>query len=128
MHWRDLKETMRRRVHGTFRLPARLYREGAPERIVWVRLHDLKETYHGDLQGTSAHMAISQDQNPMVVSLIEEYQPLGGDVLCFRPGESYRVDNVHLPDFITVTAEVTPVIDAAEAASYFPPPADAAPP
>lgn len=128
MHWRDQKERMRRTVNATFRLPAMLYREGAVPSVVWVRLHDVKETYHGDLQGTSAHMALAQDQNPLVVSLIEHYSPLRGDVLCFRPGEAYRVDNVHLPDFISVTSEVLPIIDAADLMNFTPPPADAVPP
>lgn len=96
--------------------------------VVWVRLHDLKETYHGDLQGTSAHMAVAQDQNPMIVSLTEHYLPLRGDVLCFRAGEVYRVDNVHLPDFITTTAEVLPMIEESEITTYYPPPDDVTPP
>lgn len=128
MHWRQIKEKMRRVVHDVFRVPATRYREGVAPCVVWVRLHDVKETYHGDLQGTSAHMAVVQDQNPMVVSITSHYAPKRGDVLCFREGECYRVDNTHLSDLITTTAEVLPIIEAEELRAYRPPPPSATPP
>lgn len=120
MHWRDRKEKMRRKVNDTTRIPANMYRGDSAPVLVQVRLHNVRESFHGDLMGTSANYSVVQDQNPVIVSLTEDYAPENGDVLCFRVGEAYVVDNVQVPDFITTTAEVT-VMDKSQTPAYAPP-------
>jgi hypothetical protein len=61
-----------------------------------------------------------QDQNPTLICRTADYDPENLDIVCFQTGESYRVDNVQMPDFITTTAELLR-LDAAEAAAYSPP-------
>ena len=111
---------MRRSVHAVMAIPVNLYRGDAEPLVVSVRLHDMKSTFHGDLMGTTANYAVMNDQNPSIVCLKEEYDPENGDVLCFRAGEAYRVDNVDSPDFITVKAEVTR-LSSEKASAYEPP-------
>lgn len=120
MNWRDQKRAMRETVHAAFGVPANMYRGSAPPVVVYVRLHNLKDTFHGDLMGTTANYAVMQDQNPTVVCKTADYDPENLDVLCFATGEAYRVDNVQTPDFITTTAEVLR-LEAADAAAYDPP-------
>ena len=121
-NWRDIKRGMRELVHARMGVPANLYRGSAPPVVVYVRLQNLKETFHGDLMGTSANYAVMQDQNPTIICKTADYDPENMDYLCFQPGEVYRVDNVQVPDFITTTAECVR-LDAAEAVAYNPPPA-----
>jgi hypothetical protein len=122
MGWRGVKDTMRRHVHRTMRLRAYLYRGDDAPAIVWVRLHRLKDTAHGDLVGTSFNYAVRQDQNPVIVSVTSEYDPQNLDVLSFESGEAFRVDNVMLPEGITTSAEVLAL--SLEEAADFPPPSE----
>ena len=118
--WRVIKEAMRQRVHGTFRGAANLYRGSAPPVVVYARLQNVAETFHGDLMGTTANYAVTQEQNPIIIYLNAEWQAQRGDVLCFRAGEAFTVDNVQRPVNITTTAEVLPV-PAKDISKYSPP-------
>jgi hypothetical protein len=114
----SIREKARRTLHNAMKRPASYYQDptidSAPI-LVNVRPHG-KRNQTGDLAGTNLSYAQNQDRVFTVLFFREEVAiPKRGALIVLSATEGYFVDNVELPDGLTVTASVT-VADAADLA------------
>lgn len=109
-----IREKARRTLHNAMKRPASYYANpngpSAPL-LVHVRPHG-KRSLTGDLAGTNLSYAENRDRVFTVLFFREEVAiPKRGALIVLSETEGYFVDNVELPDGLTVTASVT-VADA----------------
>lgn len=109
-----IREKARRTLHQAMKRPASYYQDpnvaSAPI-LVHVRPHG-KRNMTGDLAGTNLSYAENRDRSFSVIFFREEVDiPKRGALIVLSATEGYFVDNVELPDGLTVTANVT-VADA----------------
>lgn len=113
-----IREKARRALHKAMQRPASYYQSpnlgGAPT-LVRVRVHS-KPNMTGDLAGTNLSYAENRDRAFSIVFMRDEVEiPKRGALVVLSETEGYFIDNVDLPDGITVTATVT-VADATDLA------------
>lgn len=103
---RTIRNRARRQLHDRMKLPAYYYETKAkgPAEIS-VRRHS-KPKDIGDIQGTGFRYATTNERETSILFLREECTPIRNSLVCLSAEEMYRVDNVHPPDGITITAEV----------------------
>lgn len=109
-----IREKARRALHKAMKRPASYYADptlpDAPV-LVYVRPHG-KKNLTGDLAGTNLSYAENRDRVFTVLFFRDEVpNPPRGALIVLSATEGYFVDNVELPDGLTVTANVT-VADA----------------
>lgn len=119
--FRALRERSRLALHRALEVPA-LYIQGAnPPLLIHVRVHT-EWGATGDVKGTSFAYAERQDISPEIVFLVSEIVPKNGAIISVAEGEAYRVDNVSMPENITVKAEVAKLTVSQTAGLPLPPP------
>lgn len=105
-----IREKARRALHNAMKRPASYYvdpKEPVAPVLVHVRPHG-KKNLTGDLAGTNLSYAENRDRVFSVIFFREEVAaPVRGALILLSATEGYFVDNVELPDGLTVTANVT---------------------
>lgn len=113
-----IREKSRRALHQAMKRPASYYQDPTVDSapiLVHVRPHG-KRNLTGDLAGTNLSYAENRDRVFTVLFFREEVAvPKRGALIVLSATEGYFVDNVELPDGLTVTANVT-VADAEDLA------------
>ena len=117
MNWRDTKNSARRVLHNTMKIPAVHISAGKPpvETPVFVRLLHAWDA-QGDLQGFDYAPAERKATSPQIICLVEDLTPKRRDVFSFAEGEAYKVEDVEPVDGITLTANCHRITDKTELA------------
>ncbi len=105
--WRAQKNAARLHVHRTFEVPVRCRMSDSTVIETTARLHS-KVKATGDLK--SDGYAERQEIVPRAVFLRQDLSPENNMIIITEDGEAYYVDNVLPSDGITVTCEVTPLV------------------
>lgn len=105
--WREQKNNARMQVHRTFEVPVRCRMGNNAVLETTARLHAKFKTT-GDLE--SDGYAERQEMVPRAIFLRQDITPENNMIIVTEDGEAYYVDNVLPPDGITVTCEVTPLV------------------
>ena len=113
-----IRENARRALHDAMKRPASYYADpnlSDPPVLVHIRPHG-KRGMTGDLAGTNLSYAQNNDRVFTVLFFRDEVpNPPRGALVVLSATEGYFVDNVELPDGLSVTASVT-VADATDLA------------
>lgn len=117
MSIRDLKNRARAQLHDRMSDLAIYVPVGGGVLVPCaVRVHHRQKAF-GDMVGFDYAPAERMEISPEVVALAAEVAPTRGGVFSIAPGIAYRVETPMPIDGLTITAQVTKVVDATLLAS-----------